>query len=106
MVKVVYIESAGPEHVIDVPAGASLMRGAVDNLVPGIVGECGGQMACGTCHVFIDAPWLGLLGPPSALEQGMLAVSEHTCTISRLACQVHLSDALDGIAVRIPGSQP
>lgn len=106
MVKVIYVEHTGAEHVIDTSAGVSLMRAAVDNRVPGIVGECGGEMACGTCHSYLDEPWLSLAGPRSAFEEGMLALSDNQRPNSRLACQIKASERLDGIVVRMPASQP
>jgi ferredoxin, 2Fe-2S len=106
MVKVTYVEHTGVEHVVDVPVGHSLMQGATDNKLPGILGECGGQMACGTCHVFLEAPWLERCGSRSAFEQGMLEFSNHTLPNSRLGCQVKLSEALDGLVLRMPPSQP
>jgi 2Fe-2S ferredoxin len=106
MVKVTYIEHTGAEHAVDVVEGLSLMRGALDNHVPGILGECGGQMACGTCHVFLDPPWLARSGPRSALEEGMLAMSDNTRPSSRLACQIKADEALDGIRLHTPASQP
>jgi 2Fe-2S ferredoxin len=106
VVKVTYVEHTGAEHVIEVPEGLSLMRGAVDNRVPGIVGECGGEMACGTCHSYLDEPWLGLAGPRSAFEEGMLALSDNRRPNSRLACQIKASVGLDGIVVHMPASQP
>ncbi len=106
MVAVVYVEAAGARHVVEVPAGHSLMQGAVDSRTPGIVGECGGQMACGTCHCYLDEPWLALSGPRSAFEEGMLALSDHTRHNSRLACQIKATAALDGIVVHTPATQP
>lgn len=106
MVKVTYVEPGGAAHVVDVPVGVSLMRGAVDNGVPGIVGECGGQMACGTCHCFVGEHWLGLSGARSAFEEGMLALSEHTRPTSRLACQIKASEDLEGLVLHTPPSQP
>lgn len=101
-----YVEHTGAAHAVDVPAGLSLMAGAVESQTPGIVGECGGQMACGTCHVFLDEPWLSLSGPRSAFEEGMLSVSDNAREGSRLACQIKASEALDGIVVHMPASQP
>ena len=106
MVRVIYVDQTGAEHVVDVPRGLSLMQGAVDGKTPGIVGECGGQMACGTCHVYLDEPWLGLSGTRSTFEEGMLALSDNTRENSRLACQIKASEALDGVIVRMPASQP
>ena len=106
MVKVTYVEHTGAEHVIDVQEGVSLMRGAVDSATPGILGECGGEMACGTCHVYLDEPWLAKSGPRSAFEEGMLALSDNARDNSRLACQITVSVALAGVIVRMPASQP
>ena len=106
MVKVTYVEQTGAEHVIEVPRGLSLMQGAVDTGTPGIAGECGGQMACGTCHVYLDEPWLSLSGARSSFEVGMLALSDNARENSRLSCQIKASEALEGIVVRMPASQP
>jgi 2Fe-2S ferredoxin len=106
MVQVTYVEHTGAAHVVDVPEGLSLMRGAVDSRTPGIVGECGGEMACGTCHVFLDEAWLAKAGPRSAFEEGMLALSDNARPGSRLACQIKASEALAGIVVRMPAGQP
>ncbi len=106
MVKVTYIAHTGEARAVDVRAGLSLMRGAVDNDVQGIVGECGGQMACGTCHVYLEEPWLERSGPRSPLEDGMLAVSDHARANSRLACQIQASEILDGVIVHMPATQP
>jgi 2Fe-2S ferredoxin len=106
VVKVTYVEQTGGEHLVEVPLGLSLMQGAVDTGTPGIVGECGGQMACGACHVYLDEPWLTLSGTRSTFEAGMLALSDNTRENSRLACQIKASGALDGIIVHMPASQP
>ena len=64
MPKVTYIEFNGTEHQVEVPLGLSVMRGAVDNNVPGIDADCGGECACATCHVYVDPAWLALTGEP------------------------------------------
>jgi 2Fe-2S ferredoxin len=102
---ITFITSKGEHHPVEVAAGVSLMNAAVDNRVPGIDGDCGGQCACATCHVFIDAPWAGLLPAPTSTEDEMLNFTAERVSASRLACQITVTDALDGIAVRMPQGQ-
>ncbi len=107
MPKITYIEHDGSEHRIEVPTGRSVMQGAVDNNVPGIDADCGGECACATCHVYIDAAWLELIGRPAAgsQEASMLSFAAVTQPDSRLSCQLQVTDALDGLVVRMPEGQ-
>lgn len=82
--------------------GQNIMSAAVNGDVPGIEGECGGEMSCGTCHVRIGAPWADEIPRASSAEQDMLDVLEDPSPESRLGCQVKLSAALDGILVSVP----
>jgi 2Fe-2S ferredoxin len=83
------------------------MRGAVYNGVSGIDGDCGGECACGTCHVYVDPAWLPKVGTPSpgSVEETMLSFAEIAKPNSRLACQITVNDELDGIVVHIPEAQ-
>jgi 2Fe-2S ferredoxin len=105
--KVVYVEHSGQEHTIDAAVGESLMAAAVKNGVPGIIGECGGNASCATCHVWIRDEFTDLVGQPNELEEDLLemAVTEPRES-SRLSCQVQMSPALDGLTVDIPAQQP
>lgn len=105
MPKVVYIEHSGIEHAIEVPAGLSVMQGAVKNNVPGIDADCGGECACATCHVYIDPDWVGRTGTPGKREAEMLGFASAAEPNSRLSCQIEMSDALDGLVVRMPEGQ-
>jgi len=105
MPKVTYIENGGAEHVVDVKSGLSVMEGAIRNNVPGIDADCGGACACATCHVYVDAAWTETAGKPSAMEESMLDFAEGVEPNSRLSCQIRMSDALDGLVVRLPESQ-
>ncbi len=108
MPKVVYVGSAGDQHVVDAPPGESLMAAAVKNGVPGIIGECGGNASCATCHVWVRDEFFPLVGEAQGdLEEDLLdlAVSERRDT-SRLSCQIILSPALDGLTVDAPPEQP
>ena len=107
MPKVIYIEYDGTEHRVEVPPGLSVMRGAVDNNVPGIDADCGGQCACATCHVYVDPGWFDKIGEPvpDSLEASMLSFAAAAEPNSRLACQIKMRDALDGLIVRMPEGQ-
>jgi ferredoxin, 2Fe-2S len=80
MPRITYIEHDGTAHEIDVNNGVSLMQGAMDNAISGIVAECGGGLACATCHCFIDEAWLGRTGKASEAELQMLEFSAAACT--------------------------
>ncbi|MFT6490349.1 MAG: 2Fe-2S ferredoxin [Parvibaculaceae bacterium] len=102
---VTFIEDDGTEHKIEGEDGLSVMEAAVNNMVPGIDGDCGGACACATCHVFVDQDWMSKLAPQDDMEKSMLEFAEGVVDNSRLACQIKLSDALDGLVVRLPESQ-
>lgn len=105
MPKITYIEHSGAEHVVDVNPGFSVMEGAVKNGIPGIDADCGGACACATCHVYIDAAWADKVGGKSEMEESMLDFAQNVEANSRLSCQIEVSDALDGLIVRMPESQ-
>ena len=105
MTKVTFIEFNGTRHDVTVPEGTTLMRAAVDNKVPGIDGDCGGQCACATCHVFVEPEWLARTGSRTATEEEMLDFAAETRPNSRLACQITLGPVLDGLVVRTPEGQ-
>ena len=105
MAKIKYIEHSGKEHEVEVPAGWSVMEGAVKNLIPGIDADCGGACACATCHVFVDQAWLAKLPKKEDMEETMLDFAPDMATNSRLSCQIKVTPELDGLVVRMPKSQ-
>jgi ferredoxin, 2Fe-2S len=105
MPKVTFITHAGQHHDVEVPVGQSLMAAAVSNGVPGIDGDCGGQCACATCHVFVDERWLALLPAASTMETEMLSFAAEVRDSSRLGCQIPMTEALDGLTVTMPEAQ-
>jgi 2Fe-2S ferredoxin len=107
MAVVTYIQHNGEQQKIDVPDGDSVMQGAVRNNLPGIVGECGGALACATCHCYVDEAWTGRVGgPASPEERDMLEIAAaEVRPNSRLGCQIVVSDALDGLVVHTPENQ-
>ena len=92
MPTVTFIAHSGKHHVVTVPAGTSLMRAATDNNVPGIDGDCGGQCACATCHVFVDPAWSAQVGPRNQNEDDMLNFAAELRDSSRLACQITVTE--------------
>ncbi len=106
MPKITYISHAGERAVVEVPVGWSVMEGAIQNDVAGIVAECGGGCACATCHVFVDPLWTDKVGERSAMEQDMLECTATDSTeVSRLSCQIKVTEDLDGLIVELPESQ-
>jgi 2Fe-2S ferredoxin len=102
---ITYVEADGAEHVVDVLDGWSVMEGAVKNGVPGIVADCGGTCACGTCRVYLDAEWMARLGAPTDIEEATIDAFDDPMPGKRLACQITVGDALNGLIVRMPESQ-
>jgi 2Fe-2S ferredoxin len=105
MAKITYIEFNGAEHTVEVRNNFTVMEGAVKNNVPGIDADCGGACACATCHVYVDEAWREKTGTRSAMEESMLDFAENVKDNSRLSCQIKVTDALDGLIVRMPESQ-
>ena len=105
MPKVTYIEFNGQEHTVEVEKGLSIMEGAVQNNVPGIDADCGGGMACATCHVYVNEEWLDKLPEKEDGEEDMLDMAFEPKQNSRLSCQLIVSDELDGLEVNIPSKQ-
>ncbi len=102
--KATWILPDGRAMSADVKEGASLMEAGVGIGVPGVIGECGGNLSCATCHVCVEEPWVAAAGQPGTFEDAMLDVAEAERTLaSRLSCQIRMSAALDGITVRVPG---
>jgi 2Fe-2S ferredoxin len=105
MSRVTFIEANGTEHPVDISEGISLMEAAVQNNVPGIDGDCGGNCACATCHVYVDPAWREAAGTQNEMEAAMLDFAENVQEGSRLACQLFAGGKLDGIILRMPESQ-
>lgn len=106
MPKVVFITLDGTERVVDANVGESVMAAAVRNGIPGIIGECGGNCSCATCHVYVDDEYAATVGGANGMEDDLLdlGVADRRDT-SRLSCQISVSEDLDGLTVRIPAEQ-
>jgi 2Fe-2S ferredoxin len=105
MTKIIYITHENKSHTIDVQNGLTVMEGAVQNDVPGIDADCGGGMACATCHVYVKEEWFDKLPEKENGEEDMLDMAFEPKKNSRLSCQLTVSDELDGLVVSIPSKQ-
>jgi 2Fe-2S ferredoxin len=105
MAKITYIQPDGQAQTFDVPLGYSLMEGATHNDVAGIIAECGGACACATCKIFVDPAWAARVPQPGPLEQSMLDEDDAETQHLRLSCQLPVTDALDGLIVRVASQQ-
>ena len=105
MTKVTYIEQNGTSHSIEIANGLSVMEGAVQNDIPGIDADCGGGMACATCHVYVKEEWFDKLPKKEEGEEEMLDMAYQPNELSRLSCQLIVTDELDGLVINIPEKQ-
>ena len=105
MPKITYIDPTGNEKIIEVENGLSVMEGAIQNNITGIDADCGGGMACATCHVYVKEEWLNKLNKAEDAEQDMIDMAFEPKKNSRLSCQIIVSDELDGLIVTTPLKQ-
>lgn len=102
---ITYIEHDGSEHKVEVEIGHSLMQAAIDNMIQGIVAECGGACSCATCHCYIDETWVNKVGAAEGMEKEMIEFAMNAKDNSRLSCQIKVTHELDGLVVKLPESQ-
>lgn len=105
MVKVTMISATGQPTTVEAREGQTLMEAVTRAGVDGMVGECGGNCACGTCRFYPDAAWQGRLGPMSDIERDMIEFTEDAEPGVRLACRIRVTADLDGLVARLPESQ-
>lgn len=106
MPTITLIQHSGESYTVEADDGATVMEVAIDNDIDGIIGECGGCCSCATCHCYIDPAYMGKLPARSSLETEMLEfASSEAKDNSRLACQVEITDELDGMVVTLPETQ-
>jgi len=105
MAKIKYIEHKGKSHTIDVANGLSVMEGAIQNNISGIDADCGGSMACATCHVYVKEEWFDKLPKKGDGEEDMIDMAYEPNKFSRLSCQLIVSEELEGLVVNLPEKQ-
>jgi ferredoxin, 2Fe-2S len=103
--KITYIDNQGNSKTIDVEKGLSVMEGAIQNDIPGIDADCGGSMACATCHVYVEEKWFDKLPNAEEAEVDMIDMAFEPKKNSRLSCQIIVTDELDGLIVKTPEKQ-
>lgn len=103
MPKITWKYQDGSEVSADIKEGVNLMEAAVANNINGVVGECGGNLSCATCHVYVDEAWLDKTGDVEDFEDVMLDVTEaERKPNSRLSCQIKASDSIEGVIIHVP----
>ena len=105
MAKITYVEHSGKLHTIQVQNGLTVMEGAVQNNISGIDADCGGSMACATCHVYVKEEWFNKLPKKEDGEEDMIDMAYEPNKFSRLSCQLIVSDELEGLVVNLPVKQ-
>ena len=105
MTKIIYKDYQGNSKTIEVENGLSVMEGAIQNDIPGIDADCGGAMACSTCHVYVEENWFNKIPKAEDAEVDMIDMAYEPKKNSRLSCQIIVSDELDGLEVTTPEKQ-
>ena len=105
MPKITYTDKQGNSKTIDVDNGLTVMEGAIQNDIPGIDADCGGSMACATCHVYVEEKWLDKIPKAEEAEVDMIDMAYEPKKNSRLSCQLIISDELEGLTVTTPAQQ-
>ena len=105
MAKITYITHNDEKHTVEVQNGLTVMEGAVQNDIPGIDADCGGGMACATCHVYVNDEWFDKLPSKEDGEEDMLDMAFEPKKNSRLSCQITVSDKIEGLVVHLPEKQ-
>jgi ferredoxin, 2Fe-2S len=105
MTKITYIDHQENSKTIEVENGLSVMEGAIQNNITGIDADCGGSMACATCHVYVEDEWLSKLPQAEDAEQDMIDMAFEPKKNSRLSCQIIISEELNGLVVKTPTKQ-
>ena len=105
MPKITYVDNLGNSKTINVDNGLTVMEGAIQNDIPGIDADCGGSMACATCHVYVEEKWLDKLPKADDGEIDMIDMAVEPKKNSRLSCQLIVSDELNGLIVTTPAKQ-
>ena len=105
MPKITYIDKSGNKNSVNVESGLTVMEGAIQNNIPGIDADCGGSMACSTCHVYVEEMWFNKIPKAEDAEIDTIDMAYEPKKSSRLSCQIIVKDDLDGLVVTTPEKQ-
>jgi 2Fe-2S ferredoxin len=105
MVTINFRREDGSTGQFSADEGVSLMEAAIIAGIDEVAADCGGQLSCATCHVYVEPSWYERLKPPIEDETDMLEFALKPQPNSRLSCQVVLDSSLDGLTIELPASQ-
>ena len=105
MARITFIQPDGSAATVEVPNGLTVMEGAIENGIAGVIAQCGGSCSCSTCHCYVADEWMGVLPPPEEEEMGLVEFAWEPRASSRLTCQIRVSDDLDGLVLHVPEEQ-
>jgi 2Fe-2S ferredoxin len=105
MARITFIQPDGSAATVDVPTGLTVMEGAIDNDITGVIAQCGGSCSCSTCHCYVSEDWMGALTPAEEEETGLIEFAWEPRESSRLTCQIRVTDELDGLVLHVPAEQ-
>ena len=105
MPKITYKDFQGGSKTIEIESGLTVMEGAIQNDISGIDADCGGSMACATCHVYVDQQWIDKIPKAEDAENDMIDMAFEPKKNSRLSCQIIVSEELNGLEVTTPEKQ-
>lgn len=105
MPKATFLLPDGSSETHEIEEGWSLMEGARQAGIEGVVAECGGGLICSTCHVIVEPAWIAAVGTAEGTEAMLLELAPEHGETSRLSCQIEMTEELDGLTVRLPSQQ-
>ena len=105
MARITFIQPDGSAETVEIANGLTVMEGAIENDVTGVVAQCGGSCSCSTCHCYVADGWMSALPPPDEEESGLIEFAWEPRESSRLTCQIRVTDALDGLVLHVPAEQ-
>ena len=105
MPRITFVQPDGATSTVEIANGLTVMEGAVDNGIEGILAECGGSCSCSTCHCYVADGWAHALPAAQDDELGLLEFAWEPRESSRLTCQLRVTDALDGLVLHVPAQQ-
>jgi 2Fe-2S ferredoxin len=105
MPRITFVQPDGSRETLEVTAGRTAMEAARDNSIRGIRAECGGECLCSTCHCYVDSAWVNRLPDKKDGEASLIDFAYEPRDTSRLACQLLITETLDGIVLYVPERQ-
>ena len=105
MPRITFIQPDGSAATVEVPSGLTVMEGAIESDITGVIAQCGGSCSCSTCHCYVAEDWMAVLPPPEVEEVALIEFAWEPKESSRLTCQIRVTDDLDGLVLHVPAEQ-